>query len=556
MKQRFLIIFIVVVLFCFTGGHCVSPHPLAIGDDDTLDASPWGINAHLTFENSRGNVENLCKSLKECGVSIIRVDVYWWYGTMFMQQDYCDRAVYYADKYGLEVLINFPQLPNRTDDKFVKEWVNMIKSYVQRYDGKTGIRVPNEAEVRYPKVKYFEALNEVEINYNRQNLSIKEVFKLIKESSNAIHSISLTEKPVVVFPGLGIFNDFMKQLFEYEENGKHVVDFIDVLNVHSYEPKTEGFISFMERWKERRKSYKCNDKPFWITELGNSLWDVSYEKQKENLEKQYILALAYGLERVFYYQYHSFGGNYFKSHVQKEEYFGIISPSISNSYVSFMENDGRYNRAISQGDGLKRVYIYKNVDSVSIYTINDVISNKLKDKGVAIGGKGYTIDSVSICHRDFSSNVVWKGCKRIGNKGKDILCIDANKFKDVAIDDKLVVYFSNPKDTTGRWTGLDAYPAYNAYKSLSSILNKGCTRPVVEVKDKTVYIAKWKNIKTQKFYYGLWSESKNTKRISLVTRPRYLKQIKAGHASLYIKQDVDLQHTPIYFMADNELLFE
>ncbi len=556
MKRSFITISILALLFCLIGWQGIASPPLVIGDDDSLYVSPWGMNAHLTFENSRGNVENLCKSLAECGVSVIRLDVYWWYETMFMQQDYCDQAVYYADKYGLEVLINFPQLPSRTDDKFFEEWLNMIKSYVQRYDGKTGIRVPNEAEVRYPKVKYFEALNEVEINYNRQNLSIKEVFKLIKESSNAIHSISLTEKPVVVFPGLGIFNDFMKQLFEYEENGKHVVDFIDVLNVHSYEPKTEGFISFMERWKERRKSYKCNDKPFWITELGNSLWDVSYEKQKENLEKQYILALAYGIERIFYYQYHSFGGNYFKTHVQKEEYFGIISPSISNSYVSFMENDGRYNRAISQGDGLKRIYIKKDVDSVSIYTINDVISNKLKDKGVAIGGKGYTIDSVSIYHFDFSSNVVWKGSRRIGASGRDYLCIDANKFRDISIDDKLIVYFSNPKDTTGKWSGVDVYPAYNAYKSLSSVLNKGCTRPVIKVKDRDVYIAKWKNIKNKKFYYALWTENKETKRIKLQSRPRSLRQIKVGRVCSYRKQGIDLKHIPIYFMSDNELLFE
>ena len=534
----------------------MSSQPLAIGDNDTLDASPWGMNAHLTFDNSRDNIENLCKSLAECGVSIIRVDVYWWYENMFMQKEYCDRAVYYADKYGLEVLINFPQLPNRTDDKFVEEWLDMIKTYVHRYDGKTKITVSGETGARYPTVKYFEVFNEVEINGKTQHLSVRDVFKLIKESSNAIHDIGLRERPVVIFPGLGNFNDFMKELFEYEENGKRIVDFIDVVNVHSYEPKTEGFIYFMERWKERRKTYKCSDKPFWITELGNSLWDVSFERQKENLEKQYILALAYGLERVFYYQYHSFGGNYFTSHVQKEEYFGIIGPSISNSYVSFLENDGRYNRAISQGDGLKRIYIKKGVDSVSIYTNNNVIFNKLKNIGVAIGGKGYTIDSVSIYHRDFSSNVVWKGSKRIGTKGKDILCIDANKFIDMEIDDKLVVYFSNPKDTTGRWSGLDAYPAYNAYKSLSSILTKACTRPVVEVKDKDVYIAKWINIKTQKIYYALWTENKDTKKIDILTRPRCLRQIKEGHVCSYKKQNIDLKHTPIYFMSNNEIIFE
>ena len=258
MKRRVIKILIVVILFCISGGHCVSSQPLAIGDNDTLDASPWGMNAHLTFDNSRDNIENLCKSLAECGVSIIRVDVYWWYENMFMQKEYCDRAVYYADKYGLEVLINFPQLPNRTDDKFVEEWLDMIKTYVHRYDGKTKITVSGETGARYPTVKYFEVFNEVEINGKTQHLSVRDVFKLIKESSNAIHDIGLRERPVVIFPGLGNFNDFMKELFEYEENGKRIVDFIDVVNVHSYEPKTEGFIYFMERWKERRKTYKCS----------------------------------------------------------------------------------------------------------------------------------------------------------------------------------------------------------------------------------------------------------------------------------------------------------
>ena len=91
------------------------------------------------------------------------------------------------------------------------------------------------------------------------------------------------------------------KLFEYKEGGHSVADYVDVLDTHIYTTKTDDLIYLINKWKEFRELYHCEDKPFWITELGNTLWDVSEKTQADNLFKQYILSMAYGVERVFYY---------------------------------------------------------------------------------------------------------------------------------------------------------------------------------------------------------------------------------------------------------------
>ena len=209
---------------------------------DSICVNPWGMNAHLTFPNSYEHVEELCKSMSNAGVDIVRLDIYWWYGNMFMQQELCDKAVYYADKYGLKILLNFPQIPNKIDQSVINEWLNMIRGYALRYNGSNAIWIEGEKTPRYPKVTYFEVMNEIELKYKKQNIDIKGAFKLIKESSEMLHNLGQKNKLQVVFPGISRIDDFVKELFEYKEGGHSVVDYVDVLNTHIYTTKTDDLI--------------------------------------------------------------------------------------------------------------------------------------------------------------------------------------------------------------------------------------------------------------------------------------------------------------------------
>lgn len=487
------------------GDNRIFRSPLA----DSIWVNPWGMNAHLTFPNSYEHVEELCKSMSDVGVDIVRLDIYWWYGNMFMQQELCDKAVYYADKYGLKILLNFPQIPNKIEQSVIDEWLNMIRGYALRYNGSNAIWIEGEKTPRYPKVTYFEVMNELELKYKEQNIDIKGAFKLIKESSEMLHNLAQNEKLQVVLPGISRIDDFVRELFEYKEGGHSVVDYVDVLNTHIYTTKTDDLIYLINKWKELRELHHCEDKPFWITELGNTLWDVSEKTQADNLFKQYILSMAYGVERVFYYQYHSFGGNYFKNKHQKEEFFGIIENSTSKSVVSFWENDGIF-KSLSEGDGLGKIFITDSLKA-TIYTITDKMCKKLKDNGVAIGGKGYTINKITIKRSAGNEHVLWEGKWTATNHNKP-LQIPSEMFGDITPKDSLVAYISNVKGYK-EWQGVKPMLAYYAYQYLASILNEGSTRPLIEKASNGTYITYWKYKGTN--YYAIWNDKNDNVTVTL-----------------------------------------
>lgn len=520
----------------------------------SLAENPWGMNVHLGFNCTKPHAEEIFKAIKKIGISCVRVDVYWWYDNMFMQKDHCDYAMWLADKYNIDILLVFPQLPNRTDDTFLKEYAGMFEYYCSRYNGKTPIVIKGEQTPRYPKIKYVEPCNEVEYHYRSEKVNVAQTFLLMKTAAQAIHSSDSTIK--VVLPGMSsAHSEFLDSLLlSNDSEGHGLFEYFDIFNIHDYSWNTGDFNSNWQYWQNLYHKSKFNDKPIWITEYGKSLWELTKKDQADILLRNSIVQLSKGVQRMFYYHFHSFGGNYFKTHRQIEEYYGIIDTGISNSYVSFMENDGIFNKAISQGDGLEKVYINKNTDSVSIYTMNKIISMKLQENGVAIGGMGYTMDSVVIKSGN-KDIVLWRGQKMISSMGKDFLCLDAKLFKNLKDDDKLVVYFSNPKDTNGKWIGLAPYPAYYAYKQLSSVLNEGYTTPTLEIKSRNCFVAKWQNTKKHLYYYALWSE-KDNKTINLVSSPKSLRQILSGHSKLYKDRTVILKKTPVFFESDEELVFE
>lgn len=445
-----------------------------------------GVNAHLSFSNSVNYTSELCKSLWNNGVKFIRLDVYWWYGNYKMQQTEIDKAVYMADKNNLSILLNFPIVPTRTDEKTMKYWTEMLAFYASRYDGTHEIRPNGEKKGRKIKIDYFEIMNEPDIACPRNGISVGDLFKMTKLSSEAIRNIR--SDALMVLPGLCYSNDFSKKYLSYKDAEGHTLkDYVDILNVHTYFDNQKAYIKQLEEWASLFRSSGLIDRPLWITEYGHSSWEYTEEERANMYIQQTLIGLSLGVEKMFYYQFHSFGGNYFSSHPQREEYFGMISPSISNSYASFLENDGTWKNALSKGDGLQRVYIREmNKDSLSIYTLNKTICDKLKTNGLAVSGNGFTLNSISIVHNDSRKIRIWNGSVAIrAEKSQTGVVIHKQAFQNVEETDKIVFRISDVKDMRERWIGAQSYPVYESLSTLTSLLQNIAERP--KMKDENGY---------------------------------------------------------------------
>ncbi|MCQ2062843.1 MAG: glycosyl hydrolase [Fibrobacter sp.] len=436
-----------------------------------------GMNAHLVFDGSIDFVDELCLSMKEAGVRIVRLDVYWNEQNWLKQKDALDKACFYADKYGLKILLSIPQVPDKKDSAYIESWLEMLSYYVRRYDGKTPISVDGETETRFVKVDFFEPMNEPDLKMEKQKLDVPFVFYLMQRSYKTVKSVRNEAK--VVMPGL-TNKSYAKDLIRYRTpEGRTVADYVDVTNVHFYIDNQKKYIDFLDDWMNLLKENGLEHKPHWVTECGASLWDFSQEDQAKLLPKQNIVVLSKNFEKVFYYQYHAFGGNRAPGiHHQRQNYYAVVDPSISNSYGSFYVNDGKYETAISSGDASKRIYLRKkNKDNFMLYSHSKKTLFRLKTNGVAIGGKGYTMKSVSLLHRDGSDAELWKGSLKVSEDGKQYLSLPATKFWGMDEKDKICVKVDSVADLNEQWIGLKPWQAYKAYKVQSEYFTFDSTIP-------------------------------------------------------------------------------
>ena len=474
-----------------------------------FDSSPnlsksVGVNTHLSFSNSVNYTPELCKSLRKNGVDFIRLDVYWWYGNYKMQLTEIDKAVYMADKNNLSILLNFPLVPAMTDEKTMMDWTDMLAFYASRYDGTHEIRPAGEKKGRKIKIDYFEIMNEPDIACPRKGISVDDLFKMTKLSSEAIRDVR--PDALMVLPGLCYSNDFSKKYLSYKNaEGQTLKDYVDILNIHAYFDNQKVYIKQLEEWASIFRSSGLIDLPLWITEYGHSSWEYKEEERANMYIQQTLIGLSLGVEKMFYYQFHSYGGNYFISHPQREEYFGMITPSISNSYASFLENDGTWKNALSKGDGLHRVYIRdKNKDSLSIYTLNKTICSKLKKNGLAVSGNGYTLNSISIVHKDSREERIWNGAVEItADNSRNRVDVSKQAFQNIEESDKIVFRISGVKDISESWIGAQSYPVYESLSTLTSLLRGIAERPKMTVGDGYTKIT-W-NRKNKKTVIVLWS---------------------------------------------------
>ena len=465
-----------------------------------------GMNAHLTFPCSINHIDELCKSMAEAGVSMVRLDLYWSPKNMYYQRKDFDNAAYYVTKYGMDIELNMPQIPIELDENTLVKWGEAISYYAKRYDGNTDIDIGNGMSPQKIHIRYFEIMNEPE-HWQNSGLTVEMFYKFVKLSAESIREVRPKGDALIVFPGISNQCDFNKKILEYhDEKCKGIKDYIDILNFHYYSADERKSKSDLSNWVSfLHKQTDIKDKPIWMTEYGHSLWDQTEDRQSELLPKQALIAASLGVEKIFYYQYHQFGGNYFSKR-QKEDFFGIIDTSIKNSYGSFLRNDGVYKTAISDGDGTRKIYITpRRGNKFSLYTITDSMCRELNTNGIVIGGRGFTIDSVILEKGNGVNAVLFNGGFVIPRKKKTkLLKLEAEKFKNVDKSDKLIVKIKDVANQSNQWNGVQPLKSYYAYKTLAEEIHNANIAHCINNPD-GINIIEWKV--EFNYRYAIWLDN-------------------------------------------------
>lgn len=362
------------------------------------------------------------------------------------------------------------------------------------------------------KMKYYNSENFFGTHYEKYGWTLEEVFVFYKEVYSMIKSI---DKNILVLSGsLGTAhleeNKFVDKLCALQDSdGTHFWDYIDIFDFQSYQlhiPLTseeiskkafKDFNTLKKKYFNRYNISNLSDKHVWITEYGNSSYDMSNSYRASSIARHALSLFSYGVDKVFLYTLYT--PEDLSLPTAGENFFGIVPSNLSASYISFFENDGKYNTPISEGDALKKVFITNSEKlewnlTRSVYFWQQRYSpvDKMVKKGLAISGKGFTIKKVSIFTKEEVETILWEGTKRIENN-TDVLILDKSKFNVDDYDKKIVVYFSQVDSVDTTWKGFKTSVVFDAFQFFAEIYNSGSTKPTLRILDGNIYVASWIN---------------------------------------------------------------
>lgn len=219
--------------------------------------------------NIHGLDEQVAANLKKAGIKTVRQTIYWYNVEKTKTPGVYDEAELkkldqrFADyeKFGVEPLVIVHGNAPGTG------FANRRESY-ERF----GRFMAMLAE-RYPKVKYFQLWNEMDVAFTDlfgkdANLSMKERAKCYVEMLKTVTPMVRKANPdaVIVTGGMVDTDEFPRGL--YEAGGR---DYFDVLAIHTYGvPLSWSFIGRGGRVRQIMDGNGDKDKPLWNTEFGVS----------------------------------------------------------------------------------------------------------------------------------------------------------------------------------------------------------------------------------------------------------------------------------------------
>jgi hypothetical protein len=188
-----------------------------------------------------------------------------------------------------------------------------VKAAVERYDGDgiddmPGLRIP---------VKHWQVDNEPNLGSGREGFA-----DLMRITSKAIKESDPDAKVLqggMILPSLLSYRNSTKKVFEKAEHDWYPMfqelngEAIDIIDLHWFGVVGEWkiFPEVLKIFHNKMKDYSFNDAPIWITEMGvysgnpkgrsgTPIKEGSERKQASEMVKRYVVAIAEGVEKIFW----------------------------------------------------------------------------------------------------------------------------------------------------------------------------------------------------------------------------------------------------------------
>lgn len=453
------------------------------------------------------NYQHIVDALVQAKVKVVNIHIY----TYALNLDNEAVLVSLLNKAGIDVLFRYIWIPKHNTFMNVSsgllvsisQWEKYLLKALHEFDGKEG----------RPYVKYINFLDEPQLYYKQGGQRTFECKDLVTISKKG-YDIVKKERPDMTVASTTICaydDDFFNDLFTATlQDGTKYNDCIDILyfdyyairNVYLYPEVKKMYASIRSLQPEILK------KPMWYC-CGTTSYNRQPEERAETLVKFIITAFFAGADTFNVYSFVMGGGCSMKD--GNTDYYGIIAPSVTNSYMSLLRVNDQ-DKAISYGDAFKKVYLGcpdtypQTVFDYCFFYINENTVDALKKDGFIISGKGYTFTKVIINNGTSSNgepdakNVLYEGRHTIGPNGENAMIIPANKLSELQAHDRIIIYYDRSSaDISNTWNKLETYKTFDSFVSLQKFLPEGSLRPqITDVGD--LHISCWKNDKEEMVY--------------------------------------------------------
>ena len=470
------------------------------------------------------------------------------------QQSLLCSLIYYCNTNNIDVILSYNPVPDLHKDSIgtisLEQWKDDIATMVSLFDGKTE-HVLNGVKTTL-QVDYFTIMEELDLTKERYGLSYEDLLYLFKTSYDIVKINNPNAK--VLSSLISHYDDsyFKGLLHARLPNGTKYVNTCDILFFDTY-GDPEAIITILNKIKSAFAKYQeeCLIKPIWNC-TGDSRWNHSDEYVSNRIVRHALCSFAVGADRYINYKLVSYGGNLTSSGYSS--YFGLLNPSVDNSYISFLRNDDS-RLPLSDGIGSEKVYIgYPPIQSKLCpgYVYHEVDSyamcERLQQNGLLLICDNASISKITISKLNIPTSREICIYENTDFNSLDRIVIPSYLFNNIKRNDYIKVYYKNA-NTSNRIRRVEKTLAYKKLSFLSQISN-GQFDQFIVIKNKGLWIAEWKD--SSSYYYALWSHTKQNLTIDdkKITTYNSLgdKNSVANNKGIMVEEDV------IYLVSKQRLL--
>jgi hypothetical protein len=434
------------------------------------------------------NFQQIVDALVLSKVRVVNIQIY----SYALNLDNEKVLVSMLNKVGIDVLFRYIWIPRYNSlanvssnlSVSVSQWKDYLLRVLHEFDGKKG----------RPYVKYINFLDEPQLYYKQKRRKTFSCTDLVSFFKMAYDLVKM-ERPDMTVASTTIceydeefFNDLFSAVLQ---DGTRYSDYIDILYLDYYANRNKHL------YPKIKKMY--NAIAFLQPALlGKSMWyccgTTSYnrlpEARAETLVKLIITAFAAGADTFNVYSFVMGGGCSQKS--GNADYYGIIGPSVTNSYMSLLRTSD-LEKAVGEGDAFKKVYLgcpdtyNMTTFNYCYFQLNRDMVDMMKREGCIIGGRDYTFTKVLINDGTVDANdnpkdgvILFQGKSSIGHNGENAMRITPSQLSKLQPGNKIIVYYDrNSADISNKWSGLDKYKTFESFISLQDFLDIGSSRPQI-----------------------------------------------------------------------------